>query len=197
MSEEREKQGKVDDALERTMQSARSQLQKMDAVASREDAKEKDIDDEFDKVTSKAETTFERQKEDFEKKTDSDMDNFEWKEQQVEEKFKDKSDKDMQKFEDAILPDGESSFLQIRDRGDGEVDYKEAFGRDKKKLVGIQEQIQGIVGKEMAQKKRMKDRNLKFEAKLDVMTDRANKKFEKQENAFESKLTEETDAAGK
>merc|ERR1719335_18544 len=101
------------------MQSARSQLKRMDAVASREDAKEKDIDDEFDKVTSKAETTFERQKEDFEKKTDTDMDNFERKEDKVEEKFKDRSEKDMEKFENAILPDGESSFLQIGERGDG------------------------------------------------------------------------------
>merc|ERR1719335_1859302 len=124
MSEDREKQGKVDDALERTMQSARAQLKRMDAVASREDAKEKDIDDEFDKVTAKAETTFERQKEDFEKKTESDMDKFEHKEEQVEEKFKDRFEKDMQKFEDALLPDGESSsFLQIGDRSDGEVDY--------------------------------------------------------------------------
>ena len=32
---------------------------------------------------------------------------------EVEEKFKDRSEKDMQKFEDALLPDGgESSFLQ-------------------------------------------------------------------------------------
>merc|ERR1719453_131908 len=138
------------------MQSARSQLQKMDAVASREDAKEKDIDDEFDKVTSKAETTFERQKEDFDKKTESDMDKFERKEEQVEEHFKDRSEKDMEKFENALLPDGESSFLQIRDNDNGEFDYHYSIGQDKKKLVGIQEQIQSIVQKEVAQKKRVK-----------------------------------------
>merc|ERR1719281_1491510 len=197
LSEDRDKSGKVDDQLERTMQNARAQLKRLDAVASREDTKEKDIDDEFDKVTSKAETTFERQKEDFDKKTEGDMDKFERKEEQVEENFKDRSEKDMEKFENALLPDGESSFLQIRDHGDGEFDYKYNIGQDKKKLVGIQEQIQDIVSKEVAQKKRVKERTMKFDAKLDVMADRANKKFDSQESAFESKLEEETDAADK
>lgn len=201
MSAEREKEGKVDDTLERTMQNARSQLKRMNSVASREDAKEKDIDDEFDKVTAKAETTFERQKEDFEKKTESDMDKFEHKEEQVEEKFKDRSEKDMQKFEDALLPDGgESSFLQVRDNdvGDnGEFDYKYSIGQDKKKLVGIQEMIQGVAAKEMSLKKKVKDRTMKFDAKLDVMTDRANKKFDQDESTFESKLEEETETAEK
>merc|ERR1719240_1594866 len=120
------------------MQNARAQLKRLDAVAAQEDHKEKDIDDEFDKVTSKAETTFERQKEDFEKKTEGDMDSFERKEEQVEENFKSRSEKDMDKFENALLPDGDaSSFLQIRDHGDGEFDYKYNIGQDKKKLVGI------------------------------------------------------------
>merc|ERR1719421_2211916 len=33
---------------------------------------------------------------------------------------------------------------------------------------------------------------MKFDAKLDVMTDRANKKFDQDESTFESKLEEET-----
>merc|ERR1719197_1668642 len=104
LTKERMREGKTDENLEKVIKAAQSEEKKLDHEEEDEEKKRAAIDAEFDKVTDRAQTKLESEKEKFEKRTDSDLEAFEQHEESIGEKFKEREEADMDKFEKALLP---------------------------------------------------------------------------------------------
>lgn len=206
LTKERMREGKTDENLEKVIKAAQSEEKKLDHEEEDEEKKRAAIDAEFDKVTDRAQTKLESEKEKFEKRTDSDLEAFEQHEESIGEKFKEREEADMDKFEKALLPDEDvhakhaSSFMETgRGREDGEPARHNVFDLSgvKKRLLEISETAEDIAKKEHIEKTREHDRFLGFDEKLSEFNDKMNTRLAKDESDFESKIQSGVDSTAK
>jgi len=140
----------------------------------------------------------EKQKDDFQKRTESDLSSFETKEEDIGEKFKERGEADMEKFEKALLPDGvdvrPESFMEIRPGDLPEKHNIFDLSSAKKKLLEISETALNLEKKEKYEKKKTKDRYAEFDQRIADDNEKVDKRLDSDESDFEAKIKAGVDA---